>query len=363
MTGTRKGKRMFAYVGGYSTPDRNGRGDGIHVYRIDPQSGVWQLCQHVDGLANPSLFTVRNDGRVLYSVHGGRDHISAFRISPSDGHLTLLSQMPSHGTNPVDAALDNGARHLVVANYSSGTVAVMPLEPDGRLLPVQQIYELPGKPGPDAVQQSASHPHAVIFDPTGQFVIVPDKGFDCTFVFRFDHGTGRVEPTAQGCITSRPGAAPRHCIFHPSRPVLYVNNELDSTVTGYAWSTTNGALTELQVIGTLTEGQAGRNTTAEIAVTPDARFLYVSNRGHDSIARFAIADDGRLRLLGTTPSGGECPRFFALDPTGDFLFAANQQGDSVVAFRVDKLSGDLAPTGQVIPVGSPSAISFVASPS
>jgi 6-phosphogluconolactonase len=351
---------MFAYVGGYSTPDRDGRGDGIHVYRIDPQRGAWELCQHVDGLANPSLFTIRNDGLVLFSVHGARDHISAFRINPSDGHLTLLSQMPCHGSNPVDAALDNGARHLVVANYSSGTVAVMPLTPDGRLLPVRQLYQLPGKPGPDPVQQSASHPHAVIFDPTGQFAIVPDKGFDCTFVFRFDYRTGRIEPAAQGCIASRPGAAPRHCVFHPSRPVLYVNNELNCTVTAFAWNTTSGALTELQTTGTLPRGHAGRNTTAEIAVTPDARFLYVSNRGHDSIARFAIADDGRLRLLSTTPTGGECPRFFALDRTGDFLFAANQQSDNLVAFRVNKLTGDLAPTGQVIPVGSPSAISFVA---
>jgi 6-phosphogluconolactonase len=350
---------MFAYVGGYSTPDRDGRGDGIRVYRIDPRSGAWELCQQVDGLANPSLFTVRNDGRVLFSVHGGRDHISAFRIDPSDGHLTLLSQMPCHGNNPVDAALDNHARHVVVANYSSGTVAVMPLAPDGRLLPVQQIYELPGRPGPDPMQQSASHPHAVIFDPTGQFVIVPDKGFDCTFIFRFDYRSGRIEPTAQGCIASRPGAAPRHCVFHPSRPVLYVNNELDCTVTAFAWNATSGALTELQVIGSLPQGHVGRNTTAEIAVTPDARFLYVSNRGHDSIARFAIGDDGWLRLLGTTPSGGKCPRFFALNRTGDFLFAANQQSDNVVGFRLDKLSGDFVPTGQVIPVGSPSAISFV----
>lgn len=351
---------MFAYVGGYTTADRDGRGDGIHVYRIDPQSGVWEHCQHVDGLANPSLFTIRDDGRVLFSVHGGRDHISAFRISPADGHLTLLSQMPCQGNNPVDAALDNGARRLVVANYSSGTVAVMPLEPDGRLLPVHQIYELPGQPGPDPEQQSASHPHAVIFDPTGQFVIVPDKGFDRTFVFRFDYGTGRIEPTAQGGIASRPGAAPRHCVFHPSRPVLYVNNELDSTVTAFAWNAADGGLTELQVIGTLPEGHAGRNTTAEIAVTRDGRFLYVSNRGHDSIARFAIVDDGRLHLLGTTSTGGKRPRFFTLDPTDDFLFAANQESDSIVAFRVNKASGDLAPTGQVISVGSPSAISFVA---
>ena len=350
---------MFAYVGGYTTADRDGRGDGVHVYRIDAQTGAWTHLQHVGGLANPSLFTLRGDHRVLYSVHGGRDHLTAFTIDPQSGHLRLLSQMPSQGNNPVDTALDSGARHLVVANYGSGSVAVLPLEPDGRLLPVHQVYELPGKPGPDPVQQASSHPHAVIFDPTGGYVIVPDKGFDCTFVFRFDAATGRIEPTAQGPVASRPGAAPRHCIFHPSQPVLYVNNELDSTVTVYGWDGATGALTEAQVVSTLPPEHVGKNTTAEIAVAPDGRFLYVSNRGRDDIALFSIAADGRLGFLGTTPTGGKRPRFFTLDPTGEFLFAANQDSDDITAFRVDKATGQITPTGQRAGVGSPSAITLL----
>lgn len=354
--GTRK--RMFAYVGGYTTADRDGRGDGIHVYRIDPQGSVWAHVQHVGGLANPSLFTLRGDRRVLYSVHGGRDHISAFSIDPASGRLTLLSQMPCQGNNPVDAALDSGARHLVVANYGSGSVAVLPLEPDGRLLPVHQVYQLPGKPGPDPVQQASSHPHAAIFDPTDGYVIVPDKGLDCTFVFRFDAVTGHIEPTAQGPVASRPGAAPRHCTFHPSLPALYVNNELDSTVTVYGWEGATGALTEAQVISTLPAEHAGKNTTAEIAVAPDGRFLYVSNRGRDDIALFSIAGDGRLSFLGTTPTGGAKPRFFTLDPTGDCLFSANQDSDDITAFRVNKATGQLTPTGQRVSVGSPSAITL-----
>jgi len=350
---------MFAYVGGYTTADRDGRGDGIHVYRIDAQSGAWTQVQHVDGLANPSLFTLRGDRSVLYSVHGGRDHLTAFTINAESGRLRLLSQMPCQGNNPVDAALDSGARHLVVANYGSGSVAVLPLEPDGRLLPVHQLYQLPGKPGPDPVQQTSSHPHAVIFDPTGGYVIVPDKGFDCTFVFRFDVVTGRIEPTAQGPVASRPGAAPRHCIFHPSLPVLYVNNELDSTVTVYGWEGATGALTDAQVISTVPPEHAGKNTTAEIAVAPDGRFLYVSNRGRNDIALFSIAGDGRLSFLGNTPTGGKRPRFFTLDPTGDFLFAANQTSDDITAFRVNKATGQIAPTGQRVSVGSPSAITLI----
>jgi len=348
---------MFAYVGGYSTADRDGRGDGIHVYRIDPANGACSQVQQLSGLANPSLFTLRKDRRVLYSVHGGREYISAFSVNPSSGQLSLLSQMPCDGLNPVDAALDEDARHLVVANYGSGSVAVLPLQPDGRLLPVKQCYLLPGKPGPDPKEQSSSHPHAVIFDPTGDYVVVPDKGFDCTFVFRFDRTKGHIERLAQ--VASRSGAAPRHCAFHPFLAVLYVNNELDSTVTAYNWDSTTGGLVETQVISTLPGGHEGKNTTAEIAVAPDGRFLYVSNRGRDDIASFSIQEDGRLRFVGATPTGGRRPRFFTLDPQGDLLFVANQDSDEIVVFRVNKLTGDLAATGQRISVGSPSAITLV----
>ena len=350
---------MFAYVGGYTTADRDGRGNGMNVYRIDTPGADWTHVQHLEELANPSLFTLRPDGRVLYSVHGGRDHVSAFSIAPETGRLTLLSQMPCQGNNPVDAALPPDARHLVVANYGSGSVAVLPLEPDGRLLPVHQLLQLPGKPGPDPVQQTSSHPHAAIFDPSGRYVIVPDKGFDCTFVFRFDAAAGRIELTAQGPVASHPGAAPRHCTFHPSLPVLYVNNELDSTVTAYAWNGDTGALTETQIVSTVPPDHSGKNTTAEIAVAPDGRFLYVSNRGRDDIALFSIAPDGRLALLGNTPTGGSKPRFFTLDPVGDFLFAANQDSDDITTFSVDRGTGQISSTGYRVQVGSPSAITVV----
>jgi 6-phosphogluconolactonase len=304
---------MFAYVGGYTTQDRDGRGEGIHVYRVDASSGAWTHVQHVAGEENPSLFTLHPDSRALYSVHGGRTHVSAFAIDRTSGHLRLLNRQPSGGTNPVDAALDATNRFLVVANYGSGSVAVLPLAEDGALQPVSQVFELPGSPGPDPVQQSSSHPHAVIFDPSRRFVIVPDKGFDCTFIFRFENG----RLTLRQAMPSRLGAAPRHCIFHPTLPVLYVNNELDSTVAVYRWNA--GRIEDIEVVGTLPEGETGKNTTAEIAVAPDGRFLYVSNRGHDSVAVFAVAQDsGRLSFFGCEPTGGRRPRFFALDPAGEF---------------------------------------------
>jgi 6-phosphogluconolactonase len=321
---------------------------------VDTSSGAWTHVQHVTGEENPSLFTLHPDNRVLYSVHGGLTHVSAFGIDLSSGHLRLLNRQPCGGTNPVDAALDATNRFLVVPNYSSGNVAVLPLAEDGALQPVSQVFELPGKPGPNPTQQASSHPHAVIFDPSRRFVIVPDKGFDCTFIFRFENG----QLALNQAMPSRPGAAPRHCIFHPSLPVLYVNNELDSTVTAYRWNA--GRIEEMEIVGTLPKGETNRNTTAEIAVAPDGRFLYVSNRGHDSVAVFAVAQDsGRLTFFGCEPTGGKRPRFFALDPGGEFLYAANQEDDNIVAFVVDKASGMLTRTVHEVRVGSPSAISFV----
>lgn len=343
---------MFAYVGGYTTKDRDGRGDGIHVYSVGADA-VWTHVQHVTGEENPALFTLRPDGRVLYAVHGALDYVSAFNIDAATGELRLLNRQTCSGSNPVDAAVSADSRFLVVANYATGNIASLPLAEDGSLHMVKRAFFMPGTPGPDPVQQSASHPHAVIFDPTGRFLIVPDKGFDRTFVFRFDDGAMKLHQA----VRARPGAAPRHCIFHPLMPALYVNNELDSTVTVYRWD--DGQTEELEIIGTLPPGWRGSNTTAEIGVAPDGRFLYVSNRGHDSIAIFAVAKSGRLAPAGHVPTGGKRPRFFTLDPAGAILYVANQESDTIVAFAVDKASGMLSRVGPELHVGSPSAISFV----
>ncbi len=350
---------MFAYVGGYTTPDRNGRGNGINVFQVDPVSGAWTHLQTVGGLENPSLFTLTRDGARLYSVHGGRNLVSAFSIDRQSGLLTLLNQIDCQGSNPVDSALDPTERFLVVANYGTGAVAVIPLDADGRLQPVAQLVELPGTPGPNAKEQASSHPHAVIFDPSGHYVIVPDKGFDRTFLFRFENG--QLAPTTQGHAEASPGAAPRHATFHPFLPVLYVNNELDSTVTVFDWKP--GQAVMRQVITTLVNKHAGPNTTAEIAISPDGRHLYVSNRGQDSIVQFAVGQDsGLLTYAGHFPTGGAQPRFFALGPDFRHLYAANQGSDSITVFHIDQSSGSLITTGVTISVGSPSAISFSASP-
>ena len=347
---------MFAYIGGYTTPDRNGRGNGINVYRVDPANGDWSHIQHLGELENPALFTLTRDGSRLYTVHGGRNLLSAFVVDKRSGTLSLLNQMDCQGNNPVDSALDPTERFLVVANYGTGAVAVTPVGEDGRLQPVSQLVQLEGTPGPNPKEQVSSHPHAVIFDPTGQFVVVPDKGFDRTFLFRFQNG--RLIPTEQAFARSAPGAAPRHTAFHPTLPVLYVNNELDSTVTVFDWIA--GRANERQVVSTLNGSYKGKNTTAEIAVSPCGRHLYVSNRGEDSIVQFGVApDSGLLSHAGTFPTGGVRPRFFTLGPDAKQLYVANQDSDDITVFNIDKASGGLVLTGARISVGSPSAISFI----
>jgi YVTN family beta-propeller protein len=349
---------MFAYVGGYTTADRDGRGDGINVFRVDCAGGGWTHIQHIGGLENPSLFTLNRDETRLYSVHGGRTLVSAFAIDRETGALTLLNQVESGGGNPVDSALDPTGRFLVVANYASGTVAVLPVALDGRLEPVSQLVPLPGRPGPDRKEQASSHPHAVVFDPSGRFVVVPDKGFDRTFVFRFE--SGRLTPAGNGFVESAAGAAPRHAAFHPSLPVLYVNNEIDSTVSVFEWNAASGSTAEQQVIATRAAGHTGPNTTAEIAASACGRFLYVSNRGQDSIVRFLVSPgSGLLTCAGHVSTGGLSPRFFAIGPDEQHLYVANQDSDSITVFHIDQASGSLIPTGVKIAVGSPSAISFV----
>ncbi len=349
---------MFAYVGGYTTPDRDGRGNGINVYRIDPASDAWQHLQNIGGLENPSLFTLNRAGTRLWTVHGGRDLVSAFAIDKTSGHLTLLGQQNCGGTNPVDTALDPTERHLVVANYGSGSVATMPIAEDGTILPIAQSFVLQGTPGPDPVHQTQSHPHAAIFDPSGRFVVIPDKGFDRTFFFSFENG--RIAPTAQGSIASKTGAAPRHTMFHPTLPILYVNNELDSTVAVFHWNSDTGHATEIQVSTTIPDGYAGRNTTAEIVVSHCGRFLYVSNRGQDSIVLYNIDErTGRLEYVGNTPTGGMRPRFFTLDIAGEQIFVANQDSDDIAVFRIDPENGRPLPTPIRIAVGSPSTIGLI----
>ena len=349
---------MLAYVGGYTSKDRNGRGDGINVYRIDDVSGAWTHVQCLGELVNPSWLALDRRRPVLYSAHGEGHEATAYAIEPGTGRLRVLNRQPTQGKNGVRLGIEASDHYLVCANYSSGTVAVLVIEPDGSLGPLRDLVPLTGKTGPHPTEQTSAHPHDVAFDPRGRFCLIPDKGLDAVFVFRVDEG-GKLVPARPASVASRPGAGPRHAGFHPTGPFAYILNELDSTLTTYRFDADSGALEPRQTITTLPPAFTGRNTTSEIAVAPSGRFVYASNRGHDSVVIFAVEPGaGTLSPVGWEPTQGKTPRFIGLDPAGAALYAANQDSDTIVAFRVDQQSGTLTPTGQVVAVGSPSTIVF-----
>jgi 6-phosphogluconolactonase len=348
---------MFAYVGSFTTPDRNGRGNGINVFAVDRTSGAWSHVQTLDGLENPSFLVTSADRRFLYAVHGGRDFATAFALDPASGRATLLGTAATGGVNGVRQDFDSSGRFMVVANYIAGNVAVLRVGADGRLADYHDLLFLAGELGPHRIEQTRPHPHDVAFDPTRRFVVIPDKGLDALFVLRFEPDKGRIG--LHRAVRTRPGAGPRHIAFHPTLPLAYVCNELDSSIGAYRWDAAEGELTPIQVVPSLPDDFFGANTTAELAFSADGRFLYCSNRGHDSVAIHAIdAASGRLTSVGWQPTQGRDPRFIGRDPTGRFLYATNENGDNVVGFAIDAATGGLTPTGMNIKLGSPVTIAF-----
>jgi len=349
----------FAYVGCRTSKERDARGEGIQVYRIDSASGAWTHVQLVKDLVNPSFLAFDRTQRFLYAVHGDMSDVSAFRIDVTDGTLTFLERRSTEGKNPVHLTPDEENRFIILANYATGTVAVLPRRDDGNLDVVRQLEPLPGDPGPNKVDQTASHPHEVAWDRRRQFLIVPDKGLDRIFTFRFDAAQGKLIAGDPAFVQVRPGAGPRHVVFHPKAALAFVAHELDSSVGAYRYDVDRGTLTAFQVIPSIPDTCTGANTAAEIDITPSGRFVFVSNRGHDSIGSFSVdASSGRLAPIGWVSSEGHGPRFIALDPSGTLLHVANENSDTIVPFRLDADTGQLSRAGDVVQTGSPVCIVF-----
>lgn len=348
---------MYAYVGSRTTRERNARGEGITVFRVDPASASLNPIQVVRDLVNPSFLTLNRSGTCLYTVHGDLDYVSAFRIDPGTGQLEFINRQSTGGKNPVHLALDPSERFLLVSNHLGGSLAVLPLGEEGSLLPVSQLIELQGDVGPHRIEQTQAKPHFNGFDPSGRFVVVPDKGLDQVFCFGFD--AGALTPARMPHVRTREGAGPRHQVFHAGLPILYVINELDSTVTVYRFDADHGELMPMQRISTLPETCTGDSRAAGIALAPNGLTLYASNRGHDSIATFAIdPDSGLLRFLDAIASQGRTPRCIALNPTGTRLYVLNEDSDNIVVLAVDPLSGRLTQALDDIFCASPVCMVF-----
>jgi len=353
------GGDLIAYVGCRTTKERNARGEGICVYRIDGKTGEWRQIQLLRDIVNPSYLAFDRKGRNLYSVHGDFGEASAYSINPRTGEIALLNKQDCGGKNPVHLTPDQTNRFMLVANYATGTLGALPINDDGSLGTLATNIAIPGQPGPHKTQQKSIQPHQIPYDPTGRFLVVPDKGGDKVSVFRFDPDKPAFIPNEPASVKGREGAGCRHIAFHPSKPIAYLANELDSTITTYAWDAGKGVLKPLQIVPATPQEFTEDNTAAGIATSADGRFLYVSNRGHDSISVFAIDQgNGLLKPESWVSTGGKQPRFFAIDPSGNHLYAANEVSDTIVDLTIDKQTGRLAPTGQIIRTGSPTCIVF-----
>lgn len=351
----------FILFGTYTElePQREpGRAKGIHVYRTDDQFRLLESCQQVQASKNPSYLTVHPNGRFVYAVNeyepeaSGSGTVSAFSFDAQTGVLEFLNSQSSHGLDPCHLCMDRSGKFVIVANYSGGTISVLPIFEDGRLGDACEVVQHHG-----SINVSHPHPHAVMFDPSSRFLLVPDLGLDKLMVYEFDASTGTLEPGSEAVVVTVRGAGPRQLCLHPTGKLVYQINELNSTMTAFRFD--HGVLRELETVSSLPVGFEGHNTGADVQVAPNGKFLYGSNRGHDSIAIFSIRTDGTLELVGHQSTLGKNPRSFAISPNGEFLVVANQSSDNVVEFRIDHATGTLTPTGIELEIPEPVCVRYV----
>jgi 6-phosphogluconolactonase len=357
-------KPTFVYVGSYTkNPPGGGSNNpiGLSVFELNPTNGALTPIQEVPS-ANPSFVALDPTRRFLYVVNEIDDYegqrsgsAEAYAINSTTGKVTLLNRQSVKGPIPAHLTVDPTGQYLIVANYVGGNFVVLPIESDGRLGPVISEIVDTGH-GPNAQRQASPHPHGVTFHPAGQFLATADLGTDQIQIFRLAHGN--LVRTSQA--TTAPGAGPRHIVFHPNGRLLFVINELNATITSFAFDADKGQIgSELQTISTEPSGYAGPKSTAEIAIHPSAQFLYASNRGHNSIVGYRIDPaSGRLSVIGYAAEGVAFPRSFAIDPSGTWLYVANQKADSIVQFQIALSTGELKPTGQTTPSITPVAVVF-----
>ena len=359
------------YVGTYTEKDSK----GIYAFRFDPTTEHYTALGLEAETKNPSFVALHPNGKFLYAVNETGDFqskgavqgneakktgaVSAFALDSATGKLTLLNQVASGGADPCYLAFDKTGKSLLVANYTSGTVAVFPVMEDGRLGEASAVVQHVGK-GPNAERQEGPHAHSINISPDNRFAVAADLGLDELISYRFDAAKGLIAAADSHFVKVTPGTGPRHFTFHPSGKFAYVVGEMRSEVTAFAYDAEGGNLRELQTVSILPQGFSGRNDAAEVRVHPSGRFLYASNRGHDSIAVFRIDEKkGTLALVEDAPVLGKEPRNFAIDPPGRLMYVADQNSGKIVVFKINAKSGKLTPTGQTLVVDAPVCVRFL----
>lgn len=367
------GRKPLVYVGTYSEPILfgtgqilQGKGRGIHHFRFDAQRGALDSDGVTENVRNPSYLAFDPSRRFLYCVNEFKEFegaasgaVSAFRIDPDSGALTFLNMKASRGTDPCHLMVDASGKNVLIANFASGSVCVLRIESDGSLGETADFIQHQGS-SIDPKRQAGPHAHAVEIDKANRFVFVPDLGLDKVVIYAFDPATGKLTPNPrQPSISTAPGAGPRQLVFHPNGRFAYLINELNSTMTAFSYDAAAGALTELQTLPTLPPDFKGHSTCAEVQITPSGKFLYGSNRGHDSLAIYAIGEDGRMTIVGHDSTRGRIPRNFDISGDGAFLAAAGQDTNNIVMFGIDAKTGRLIATGDDIEVGTPVCVRFM----
>jgi 6-phosphogluconolactonase len=351
--------QYLAYVGTYTTKTNS---KGIYAYHFDAATGQLSAIGVGAETQDPSWLAVYPGGKFLYAVNeaGKRSAVSGFAVNTKSGKLTPVNGIRALGEDPCYMAFDKKGWYVLIANYTSGNVVVFPLQVGGSIDEPSAVITDSGTTGPNKERQEAPHAHWIETSPDNRFALVADLGLDEVLVYKFDAKNGTLAPNEPAFARLKAGSGPRHIVFHPNGRFVFVVSELSSTATSLAYDAKKGMLKEIGTVSTLPPGFSGRNDVAEAAVHPNGKFLYASNRGHDSIAIFSIDPaQGTLTFASHVSTGGKEPRHFAIDPTGNYLLAENQLSNNIVVFKIDPATGGLTPTGQVVDVPSPVCIAFV----
>jgi 6-phosphogluconolactonase len=357
--------RYLIYVGTY-TEGEGATGKGIYAFRYNANTGDVTPLGLAAETTNPSWVTVHPNGRFLYAVNEVQKYqgpnsggVSAFSIDRLTGKLTFLNQVASRGADPCYVTVDRSGKYVLVANYTGGSVAVFPILADGKLGEASAFVQHTGH-GTNPQRQEGPHAHSIDMSPDNRFAFVDDLGLDEVLIYKFDSAKGTLTPNDPPYAKLDPDTGPRHFALNPDGKFAYVIGEMGHTVTVFSVDPKTESLHQLQTISTLPQGYKERNDDAEIEVHPSGKFLYASNRGHESIAVYSIDPvRGTLTLVELAHTQGKEPRSFAIDPTGKLLFAANQNSNNIVMFKIDQRTGRLSPTGQVLDVGSPVCVKFL----
>jgi 6-phosphogluconolactonase len=354
--------RFLAFVGTYTSKTAS---KGIYAFEFDAQSGKLTPKGVAAETRDPSWVVIHPSGKFAYAANeaGKQSSITAFSVDAESAKLTQLNQLSALGEDPCHLSIDKTGKFLFVANYSSGTVAVFPILADGRLGQHTSALQDAGSPGPNKGRQDAPHAHWVAVSPDNRFVLVSDLGLDNILIFRFDSAKGTLDPNVPPSAKLAAGAGPRHAAFSADGRFVYVLSELNSTITVFTFDGSKGVLYDPQVVSTLPRDFRGRNDTAEVVLHPDGKWLFASNRGHDTIAVFSVDPvRGQLQPVGEFATGGKEPRHFAIDPTGRFLLAENQNSNSIVVFRIDPGKGTLTQVSEADSIPSPVSLAFLPMP-